>query len=81
VGEITVMEKISKIIFVLCASMAFCFAQVAESTAQNATPQDSKQVQSSSSTTVSSNQSINIPTGVITPKKPTNWSKIKDLFL
>jgi hypothetical protein len=57
--------------------MAFCFAQVADTSAQGASPQNSKQVQASSAAT---NQPINIPTGV-TPKKPTNWSKIKDLFL
>jgi hypothetical protein len=74
------MGKISKIIFVLCASMAVCFAQVADSSSHGTTTQDSKQVQSGG-VVLTQNQTINIPTGVITPKKPTNWSKIKDLFL
>jgi hypothetical protein len=70
------MGKISKIIVVLCASMAFCFAQVAGTSSQSAKTQDS--IQLSGNTTI---PPITIPTGVITPKKPTNWSKIKDLFL
>jgi hypothetical protein len=74
------MGIISKIIIVLCASMAFCFAQVADSSSQNTPAQDSKQVQNGG-VVITQNQNINIPTGVITPKKPTNWSKIKDLFL
>jgi hypothetical protein len=70
------MGKISKIIFVLCAFMAFCFAQVADSSSQSTKVQDSIQLSGNASI-----PSITIPTGVITPKKPTNWSKIKDLFL
>ena len=70
------MGIINKIIIVLCASMAFCFAQVADSSSHGATVQDSILV--SGNATI---PPISIPTGVITPKKPTNWSKIKDLFL
>jgi hypothetical protein len=80
-GEKAVMEKISKIVFVLCASMAFCFAQVADTSSQSATGQNSKPVVQIGSATTTPNGNFNIPTGVITPKKPTNWSKIKDLFL
>ncbi|MBN1127701.1 MAG: hypothetical protein JXA71_01850 [Chitinispirillaceae bacterium] len=74
------MGKIIKTIFVIGASIAFCFAQMADSSSQSTTVQETKQIQGSSQTTTPNN-SFNIPTGVITPKKPTNWSKIKDLFL
>ena len=72
-GEKTVMEKMIKIVFVLCASMAFCFAQVADTT-------KAPEPKSSQDKKYTASQQVDLPTEV-KPKSPTNWSKIKDLFL
>jgi hypothetical protein len=71
------MVKLGKILFLGGVLCAFSFAQAPDSSNQSKTDQESKQIQS---TTISSNQTVNIPTDV-KPKQPTNWSKIKDLFL
>ncbi|MBN2035690.1 MAG: hypothetical protein JW768_03005 [Chitinispirillaceae bacterium] len=73
------MVKLAKFIVILGAGVAISFAQEADSSKQSKAEQEYKQVQSTGAT-ISSNQTVNLPTP-ITPKKPTNWSKIKDLFL
>ena len=70
------MLRITKILTILSAIAAISFAQVADTSKQ---VQEPKQIQTEG-TFVSSNQPINLPTD-IKPKQPTNWSKIKDLFL
>jgi hypothetical protein len=70
------MQKIIKMIFIIGAAMAVSFAQAADSSKQ---VQTSKQEQSAG-TVVTSNSTVNLPTDV-KPRQPTNWSKIKDLFL
>lgn len=72
-GEKTVMGKMIKIVFVICASMALCFAQVADTT-------KAPEPKNHQDNEYSIPKPISLPTEV-KPKSPTNWSKIKDLFL
>ena len=71
------MDKCAKIFLAVCTTMAIAFAQASDTAANQ---QSIKQAAPASGTTISSVNSKPITTNV-TPKAPTNWSKIKDLFL
>jgi hypothetical protein len=67
------MEKLIKISFLVAASLTLTFAQAADSTR-------APEAKGLNQRAIASTQPINLPTDV-KPKQPTNWSKIKDLFL
>jgi hypothetical protein len=71
------MGKLIKIFFVAGISAAFAFAQGADSTVVR----DSSQTVTAAAVPASSSGEKKSVTGVKTTKPPTNWSKIKDLFL
>ena len=73
------MEKMTKILFIIIAAVAVCFAQAADTASKSRTYSPASQ-QLTVQNGYSSN-SIKIDLTGITPKTKTNWSKIKDLFL
>jgi len=76
VEGIIVMAKILKISLIICVFAAFSFAETSTAPKQ----QTPIQVSTKTADTVTNAGSFKLPTGVV-PKQPTNWSKIKDLFL
>jgi hypothetical protein len=68
------MNNVIKIVLIIASSMVIAFAQAADTTAKQQTSSPA------ASATVSPANGKSIATKV-TPKAPTNWSKIKDLFL
>lgn len=62
------MKTIYKGIMIACIFTMFAFSQIADTIKPHGTVLDT------------TTQSINLPVDV-KPKAPTNWSKIKDLFL
>jgi len=76
-GREKVMGKLIKIFIIAGLSMAFAYAQTIDTTAKQ--DSSSQTVKAASTVTPSSGQKKAV-TG-ITRKPPTNWSKIKDLFL
>ena len=71
------MEKLIKIFVIAGLSMAFAYAQTIDTTVKQ---DSSSQAVKAASTVVPSSGQKKAATG-IKIKPPTNWSKIKDLFL
>jgi len=71
------MGKLIKIFIVAGLSMAFAYAQTIDTTAK----QDSSSQAVKAASTVTSYTGQKKAVTDIKPKPPTNWSKIKDLFL
>jgi len=63
------MQIITKLFLMVLACAVITFAQTSDSTKQ-----------ASSTPAIKTQQKAVLPTGTL-PKAPTNWSKIKDLFL
>lgn len=73
------MGKLIKIFLVaVVLSLAFAYAQPVDTTAKR---DSSSQVITAASTVTPSSGVKKAVTGIKTTKPPTNWSKIKDLFL
>ena len=67
--------KIFKIFLIICAAAVFSFAQTADTANKQPAP-----VQTVDNKINNAQEKVTLPTKV-EPKQPTNWSKIKDLFL
>jgi hypothetical protein len=72
------MGKVIKIFLAVCCAVAFAFAQTVDSTVAQ---DSSSQVVSTTTPAASSTNVKKATTGTQPGKAPTNWSKIKDLFL
>lgn len=71
------MEKLIKMFFIAGLSMAFAFAQPIDTTAKH----DSSAQAVKAAGTVASSSGEKKAVTANKPKSPTNWSKVKDLFL
>jgi hypothetical protein len=68
----------AKVFLVVGAASAIAFAQTSDTASKQAS--SSSSIQQSSATVITPDKKYS--TGIIKPSKtPTNWSKIKDLFL
>jgi hypothetical protein len=75
------MVRVAKIVLAVSAAVALAYGQASDSSAKQLSTAPVVKQSTAASTVAPTISSSKYFTGVVKPKVPTNWSKIKDLFL